>query len=107
MRRCAAASAWWPRAPRGLSLVQLASQRIVNVMNDADDACTDRWDTGVGLIALMTRRYMINRRVTNRGDWSDMRDVRYWYGTGTELGLHRTPLDCTEISSISLLSKKE
>ena len=35
-----------------------------------------------------------------------MRDVRYWYGTGTELGLHRTPLDCTEIPSISLLSKK-
>ena len=35
-----------------------------------------------------------------------MRDVRYWYGTGTELRLHRTPLDCTEIPSISLLSKK-
>ena len=34
-------------------------------------------------------RYMINRRVTDRGDRSDMRDVRYWYGTGTELGLHR------------------
>ena len=42
-----------------------------------------RWDTGVGLIALMPRRYMINRRVTDRGDRSDMRDVRYWYGTGT------------------------
>ena len=52
----------------------------------------------------MTRRYMINRRVTGRGDRSDMRDARYWYGTGTELGLHRTPLDCTEIPSISLLS---